>query len=98
MPEKTIDVDWAALVDLFAREYGWTIKDICELDMGQVVILIKQIRKRYKSQNPKADLEDDIPDVPADLSDDQQAATVSDFIKMGGKRVKDEDGTERIII
>lgn len=95
--EKKLDIDWADLIDLLASEYGWTIDYIKGLNMGQVVSLIKAIKKRYLRQNSKNDNENNYPEVLENINEDQSETLVSDFIKMGGKIVE-KDGKKQIII
>lgn len=92
---NSLDIDWAELIDLFASEYGWTIDDIKKLDMGQIIILSKQIKKRYERQNQANN--QDMPQ--QDISPGENGIPTSDFItKMGGKLKTDEDGTKRIVV
>jgi len=46
------DIDWAIIIDILAKEYGWTIDYIKSLDMGQVRELLKAIKNRYNKDQP----------------------------------------------
>lgn len=89
--QDSFDIDWAAIVDLFASEYGWTIDYIKNnLDLGQVIILRAKIQKRYERQNGEVSS-----DIETVSSNDE--LSISDFEKMGKKHIR-EDGTVEIII
>ncbi len=89
MKQKGIDIDWAVIIDLFASQYGWTIDYITGLTLGQVIILLKQIKKRCNTEDI------DVPNV----SEEQEEMTISDFeTKLGGKKIVDEDGVTKIVI
>ncbi len=90
-----LDIDWAAIVDILASEYGWTIDYIRSLDLGQVVALIKTIKARYRRQNSGTQGE-----IPEDIANpDGQEMPLSDFeTKLGGKRRVRKDGVTEIIL
>lgn len=96
MDDKTpLDIDWAAIVDILASEYGWTIDYIRSLDLGQIISLVKAIKARYNKQNGA--IQGDMPNEEADS--DGQEMPLSDFeTKLGGKRKVREDGTTEIIL
>ena len=50
MARDPLDIEWAEVVDILASEYGWTIKYIRSLDLGQIISLLKAIKLRYKKQ------------------------------------------------
>ena len=79
---KNLKLDWADIVDIFAREYGWTIDEIKKLDIGQVTALIKVIKRRYDT---------DVDDVEIDVM-------VSDLKAMGGKEKIRDDGRKEIVL
>jgi len=88
--ESDFDIDWAAIVDLLASEYGWTIDYIINnLDLGQVISLKDKIRARYASQN--GDVSADMETVPSDKVD------IGYFEKLGKKHVRDDGVTEILI-
>ena len=88
------DIDWAAIIDLLASEYGWTIEYIAALDLGQVVALKNRIQARYDQQNGA--VSEDNSSVP---SAGDETLSMSDFeTRLGGKKVVREDGTVEIII
>ena len=84
------EVDWAAIVDLLAHEYGWTIKYIETLTLEQVVLLKAKIEKRYEQQNGQ-------------VSSDQKTVFEEDelnvpYFEQLGKKNTRKDGTVEIII
>jgi len=79
------DIDWAEVIDILAKEYGWTIEYIKSLDLGQITSLLKAIRNRYDRQNNNEENPD-------------RELSISDFKAMGGKEVTREDGKKEIII
>jgi hypothetical protein len=85
MEEIYADIDWAAIIDILAKEYGWTIEYIKSLDLGQIITLLQTIKARYGKQNN----EEENPD---------KELSISDFKAMGGKEVTREDGKKEIII
>lgn len=92
MEDKSLDIDWAALIDLFASEYGWTIEYIKNLDLGQVMSLKEKIYERYEKQNSVSEDNGSMPSGDQELS-------ISDFeTKLGGKRRIRKDGITEIII
>jgi len=84
------DIDWAEIVDILAREYGWTIDYIKSLDLGQITKLLTVIRSRYNKQT-------DSDDGSTNTSKDKELS-IADFKAMGGKEVTREDGRKEIII
>jgi hypothetical protein len=86
MPKNAYDIDWAELIDILAKEYGWTIDYIKSLDLGQIMSLIKAIRVRYDKQNNNEEN-------PID-----NELSISDFKAMGGKEKTREDGRKEIVI
>lgn len=90
--QDSSDIDWAAIVDLLASEYGWTIKYIVNnLDLGQIISLKAAIQKRYEHQN--GGVSSDVETVPG-----EEGMSVSYFEKMGGKKTIREDGTIEILL
>lgn len=81
-------VNWAEIVDLFAKEYGWTINDILQLTMPQVMLLVGAIEERYKRQNTTMN-----GNKPSKVDEVRTLA-----FKMGGKINKNKDGKEEIVI
>lgn len=88
--KDSVDIDWAAIIDLLASEYGWTIRYIKSLDLGQVLSLKEAIRKRYEYQNTG------ISDNAGSVSSRDELSMLH-FEKMGKKHIR-EDGTVEIII
>jgi hypothetical protein len=86
MSKNAYDIDWAELIDILAKEYGWTIDYIKSLDLGQIMSLIKAIRVRYDKQNNNEEN-------PID-----NELSISDFKAMGGKEKTREDGRKEIVI
>jgi len=84
------DIDWAEIVDILAREYGWTIDYIKSLDLGQITLLLRTIKARYNKQN---NIDDGYED-----SENNKELSISDFKAMGGKVKIREDGRKEIII
>lgn len=87
------EVDWAAIIDLFASEYGWTIEYIGSLNLGQVIMLRDKIKARYDRQNGAVSEDgNSAPNGEETISD-------SDFVhKLGGKKHIREDGTTEIVL
>lgn len=86
------DIDWAAIIDLFASEYGWTIEYIKSLDLGQIISLRKKIKERYDRQNGQ--VSGDIGSMPGN-----EELSISDFeTKLGGKKRVRKDGITEIVI
>lgn len=89
--ESDLDIDWAAIVDLLASEYGWTIKYIESLNLGQVIALRDKIRERYANQN--GEISGNNESMPSDK------LSISDFeTKLGGKKRIRDDGITEIVI
>jgi len=82
------DIDWAEVIDILAKEYGWTIDYIKSLDLGQIISLLKAIRNRYDRQNNAGGNEED----------PNRELSISDFKAMGGKENIRPDGKKEIII
>jgi len=82
------DIDWAEVIDILAKEYGWTIDYIKSLDLGQIISLLKAIRNRYDRQNNTGGNEED----------PNRELSISDFKAMGGKENIRPDGKKEIII
>ena len=82
------DIDWAEIIDILAKEYGWTIEYIKSLDLGQITSLLKAIRNRYDRQNNGGGNEED----------PNRELSISDFKAMGGKERTREDGKKEIVI
>ena len=91
MARDPLDIDWAEVVDILASEYGWTIKYIRSLDLGQIISLLKAIKLRYKKQE-KA-VKEGMDDNPSD-----KELNISDFKAMGGQERIREDGRKEIIL
>lgn len=82
MPDNEYDIDWAVIIDILAKEYGWTIEYIKSLDLGQITTLLQAIKSRYDKQNNNEESSDDVSDLKA----------------LGGKEIIREDGRKEIII
>jgi len=82
MLDNAYDIDWATIIDILAKEYGWTIEYIKSLDLGQITTLLQTIRARYDKQSSSEENSDDIADLKA----------------LGGKETVREDGRKEIII
>ena len=89
--KNSTDIDWGAIVDLLASEYGWTIDYIKTLDLGQIISIKETIQKRYDKQNGQVSSEN------GTVSSIEQSFNISDFEKIGKKNIR-EDGTVEIII
>jgi hypothetical protein len=85
MDDTSYDIDWAEIVDILAKEYGWTIEYIKSLDLGQITSLLKVIRTRYDKQNNNEGTTD-------------EELSISDLKAMGGKEQTREDGRKEIVI
>lgn len=90
MANLNSDIDWAEIVDILAREYGWTINYIKSLDLGQITKLLTVIRNRYEKQTDSGD--------SSNTSEKDKELSIADFKAMGGKEVTREDGRKEIII
>lgn len=88
--KDSTNIDWGAIVDLLASEYGWTIDYIKTLDLGQIISIKATIQKRYDKQNGAVSPDDETVPSSDELS-------ISDFEKMGKKHVR-VDGVTEIII
>jgi len=84
MEEIYTDIDWAAIIDILAKEYGWTIEYIKSLDLGQIITLLKTIKARYGKESGE-----ETPD---------KELSISDFKAMGGKENIRPDGKKEIVI
>jgi hypothetical protein len=89
MTDSDYDIDWAEIVDVLAREYGWTIDYIKSLDLGQITKLLKTIKDRYEKQNNA--------DNSSEGLVNNEELSMSDFKAMGEERVR-EDGRTEIVI
>ena len=89
MANSEYDIDWAEIVDILAKEYGWTIEYIRSLDLGQVTKLLRAIRNRYEKQNGEVSSED---------LERNKELSISDLKAMGGREVTREDGRKEIIL
>jgi len=74
------DIDWVLIIDILAKEYGWTIDYIKTLDLCQVTKLLTAIKDRYARQNNTSD-----DGVSAD--NNSEVSSISDFKAMGGKEM-----------
>lgn len=97
MNKKSIDIDWADIVDTFASEYGWTIDYIVSLDLGQVISLRNQIQKRYEAQNSGSSPES------TGVSTTEQINTEEAFVEYlqknaGAKKRVRKDGKTEIVL
>jgi len=90
MATSDYDIDWAEVVDILSREYGWTIDYIKTLDLGQITLLLRTIKNRYEKQNGEASSSEDL--------EKDNELSISDFKAMGGKERVREDGRTEIII
>lgn len=84
MNAKPFDIDWAYIVDLFASEYGWTIDQIKELDMGQVMSLVDAMKKRHNANSG-----DD--GIPQEMNNEEVSVHKLES-DLKGKRTIREDG------
>ena len=89
-----LTIDWAELVDLFAKEYGWTLADITELTMPQILLLIRAIEKRYRRE--KEAIEKGGKHSGAEEANETNVRNLA--LKLGGKITKNKDGKEEIVI
>jgi hypothetical protein len=90
MDNLEYDIDWAEIVDIFAREYGWTIEYIKSLDLGQITKLLRTIKKRYEKSSGQSTSSEEL--------EKDNELSISDFKAMGGKERTREDGKKEIII
>jgi hypothetical protein len=90
--DNKLEIDWAAVVDVLASEYGWTIEYIGTLDLSQVMSLIKVIKARNARQNG------DTVEAHDDTESEEQMSASSFKSMFGGKIVKNDDGSETIIV
>ena len=89
--DNSTDIDWGAIVDLLASEYGWTIEYIKTLDLGQIISIKNTIQKRYDKQNGAVSSED------GTVPKNEDKFNIAEFEKLGKKHIR-EDGTVEIII
>lgn len=88
MKDKDIEMDWAVIIDLLASQYGWNIEYITGLNLKQVVILIKQIKRRLDSQDGNS----------PQVNGENEEMSISDFeTKLGGKKIV-ENGVTKIVL
>jgi hypothetical protein len=88
---KRLSIDWAEIVDLFSREYGWTLEDIKKLTLPQILILIRAIQRRYQREKEAMDN-----GTKKEASNEEKVRNLA--LSLGGKVVKNKDGREEIII
>jgi len=94
------DIDWAAICDILASEYGWTLDYIKTLNFGQITTLLKAIKERRDAEvgslgrtgkfyphSPKG--------VSGELSENEATRMA---LQMGGKIEKDKNGKVKKII
>jgi len=94
MSNKNLDIDWAYIVDLFASEYGWSLKDISSLNFGQIASLMKSIKLRKEKENGDSETVSPEHNIP-----NNEELILSDFEnKLGGKKVVHKDGSVEIIV
>lgn len=87
MSSSEHDIDWAEMVDILAKEYGWTIEYIKSLDLGQITLLLRAIKNRYKKQN----------DEDTDFNEDSgknKELSIEDFKAMGTENIREDGRTE----
>ena len=89
--KNSTDIDWGAIVDLLASEYGWTIDYIKTLDLGQIVSIKQTIQKRYDKQNGRVSQDNET------VSKNEDEFNITEFEKIGKKHVR-ADGVTEIII
>jgi len=88
-----LTIDWAELVDLFAKEYGWALDDIVKLTMPQILLLIRAIENRYKREKEAIEKGGKHGGEEANETNVRNLA-----LKLGGKIMKNKDGKEEIVI
>ena len=91
MKKDSTDIDWAAIIDLLASEYGWTIDYIKTLDLGQIISIKDTIQKRYDKQNGRVSQDNET------VSKNEDEFNITEFEKIGKKHVR-ADGVTEIII
>lgn len=89
--KNSTDIDWGAIVDLLASEYGWTIDYIKTLDLGQIISIKDTIQKRYDKQNGRVSQDNET------VSKNEDEFNITEFEKIGKKHVR-ADGVTEIII
>ena len=101
---EDFDIDWAMIVDFLASQYGWTIEYIKNLDMSQIIGLMKVANKRLhpdKEVSPLSIPEGFIKKHP-ELYTKRQSQKLKDIMKMtsslNGKVVRNKDGSIKEVI
>ena len=98
MPKNKYDIDWAEVVDLLAHEYGWTIKYIRTLTLGQISMLVSKIRKRYDAQDKATKDTQATKPEGSDFKPSSEEVVTGTLLARGGKLRTRPDGTKEIVI
>lgn len=94
------DIDWAAICDILASEYGWTLDYIKTLNFGQIIILLKAIKERRDAESGSLGQTGKVyPCSPKSVGGKPSKGRVVQMaLQMGGKIEKDKDGKVKKII
>lgn len=94
------DIDWAAICDILASEYGWTLDYIKTLNFGQITTLLKAIKERRDAEAGSLGRAGKFyPHSPKDVGGKPSESGVIQMAhQMGGKIEKDKDGKVKKII
>ncbi|GAG14070.1 unnamed protein product [marine sediment metagenome] len=94
------DIDWAAICDILASEYGWTLDYIKTLNFGQITTLLKAIKERRDIEGGSFGRAGKVyPHSPKGESGKlSENEAIQMAAKMGGKIEKDKDGKVKKII
>jgi len=94
------DIDWAAICDILASEYGWTLDYIKTLNFGQITTLLKSIKERRDTEAGSSGRTGKFyPRSPKGISKKpSEKGAIQMALQMGGKIEKDKDGKVKKII
>lgn len=88
------NIDWAAICDILASEYGWTLDYIKTLNFGQITILLKAIKERRDAEaGSSRRMGKFYPRSPKGIGKKtSEKGVVQMALQMGGKIETDKDG------
>ena len=94
------DIDWAAICDILASEYGWTLDYIKTLNFGQITTLLRAIKERRDAEAGSFGSAGKVyPHSPKGISKKpSESGVIKMALQMGGKIEKDKDGKVKKII
>jgi len=94
------NIDWAAICDILASEYGWTLDYIKTLNFGQITIMLKAIKERRDIEGGSLGRTGKVyPRSPKGVGGKpSENGVVQMAHQMGGKIERDKDGKVKKII